>query len=118
MTMTTTTTTTTTYTVSDGNAKFSGLTATAARELAAGWYSDGTWDPETLLGRLQEADVDLSVAYTDDEDPETIGHRVTAHVSAALADLEVEDGRTDPWCDLRRDHYAACRVRVTADAEQ
>ena len=109
---------TTTYTVSDGNAKFSGLSAAAARELAAGWYSDGTWDPETDLGRLQGAGVDLSVAYTDDEDPETIGHRVTEHAATALADLDVEDGRTEPWCHLRRDHYAACRVRVTADAEQ
>lgn len=106
-----------TYTVSDSNAKFSGLTAARARELAAGWYADGDWDSDsdTDLGRLAAAGVDLSVEYSDDEDPEDVAHRVSDHVASALADLDVEGGRRDAWCDIRRDHYAACRVRVIAD---
>lgn len=102
-----------TYTVSDRNAKFSGLTAAAARDLAARWYADSDWDSD--LGRLQAAGVDLLVEYTDADSPEDVAQRVSDHVASALADLDVEDGRTEPWCDLLRDHYAACRVRVTAD---
>ena len=102
-----------TYTVSDRNALFSGLTAAAARDLAARWYADSDWDSD--LGRLQAAGVDLSVEYTDADSPEDVAQRVSDHVASALADLDVEDGRTEPWCDLLRDHYAACRVRVTAD---
>lgn len=111
----TTTTTTTTYTISDGNATFSGLSAADARAMAARWYAEPTWDSETDLGRLQDSGVDLSVEYMDDEDPEAVAYRVTQHVSAALADQDVEDGRRDAWCDLRRDHYAACRITVTED---
>lgn len=104
-----------TYTVSDRNAKFTGLDAALAREFAADWYAGGSWGDETGLGRLQAAGVDLSVEYTDADSPEDVAQRVSDHVASALADLDVEDGRTEPWCDLLRDHYAACRVRVTAD---